>query len=74
MTVIRWLVAVGRFLYGFVVGDDLSVAVVMVLALATTAALVGGGINAWWLVPPIGVVMTGVALWRRSHIKRMELK
>ena len=74
MTVLIWLVTVGRFFYGFVVGDDLSVAVVMVLALAITAALVGGGINAWWLVPLIGVVMTGVALRRRSHEKRMELK
>lgn len=70
MTVLRWLVAVGRFLYGFVVGDDLSVALVIVIALATTAALVGRGINAWWLVPPVGVVMTGVALWRRSHAER----
>ena len=67
MTVLRWLAAVGRFSYGFVVGDDLSVAVVVVFALAITAVLVGGGINAWWLVPPIGVVMTGVALRRRSH-------
>lgn len=43
-------------------------------AMATIRHAADSGINAWWLVPPIGVVMADVALWRRSHIKRMELK
>jgi hypothetical protein len=67
MSVMRLPVAVGRFFYGFVVGDDWSVALVMVLALAITGLLVSIGIDAWWLVPPLAVVMTGVALWRRNH-------
>jgi hypothetical protein len=29
------------------------------------AVLVANGIDAWWLVPPLAVVMTGVALRRR---------
>ena len=65
MTAVGWLAAVGRFFYRFVVGDDWSVAAVMLLALAATAALVGKQINAWWLVPALAVVMTGVSLWRR---------
>ena len=56
----------GRFLYGFLVGDDWRVAVVMLLALAATAVMVGNGINAWWLTPLLAVVMTGVSLWRRA--------
>ena len=78
MTVVRWLAAVGRFFYRFVVGDDWSVAVVMLLALAVTAVLIANGIDAWWLVPPLAVVMTGVALWRRrasdqhKETQRME--
>ena len=67
MSAMRWPVALGRFFYGFVVGDDWSVAVVMVLALAITGVLVSIGIDAWWLVPPLAVVMTAVALWRRNH-------
>ncbi len=67
MNLVRLPVAVGRFLYGFVVGDDWTVAVVMVLALALTGLLVSIGIDAWWLVPPLAVVMTGIALWRREH-------
>lgn len=39
---------------------------VIVLALAATGVLVANGINAWGLVPPVAVVMTGVSLWRRG--------
>jgi hypothetical protein len=80
MTVLRWPAAAGRFFYGFIVGDDWSVAVVMLLALAVTAVLVANGIDAWWLVPPLAVVMTGVALRRRlasdqkQKTQRMELR
>ena len=62
---VRGIVAVARFLYGYVVGDDLLLAVVMVLALVATGLLVTANINAWWLVPALAVVMTGVDLWRR---------
>jgi len=60
------LAGVGRFLYGFVFGDDWSVAAVILLGLAVTAWMVANGINAWWLVPLLAVAMTGVSLWRRG--------
>jgi hypothetical protein len=63
---LRVIVAVPRFLYHYVVGDDIAVALVIVLALAGTGILVANGINAWGLVPPLAVVMTGVSLWRRG--------
>ena len=80
MSVVKWLSGIGRFLYGFVVGDDWTVAAVMLLALVITAELIANGIDAWWLVPPLAVLMTGVALRRRSasdqhkETQRMELK
>lgn len=55
------------FFYGFIVGDDPTVAVVMLVTLAATAWLVAGGVNSWWLVPPVAVAMTGVSLWRRNR-------
>jgi hypothetical protein len=64
--VVRIIVAVAKFLYGYVVGDDLVLAIVMVLALAGTGLLVAGGVNAWWLVPALAVIMTGVNLLRRG--------
>jgi len=64
--VVGVVVAVPKFLYHYVVGDDLAVAIVIVLALAGTGVLVANAINAWGLVPPVAVVMTGVSLWRRG--------
>lgn len=59
------LVAVGKFLYSYIFGDDWVVAVVMLVALAASAGLVANKVNAWWLVPPAAVVMTGISLLRR---------
>jgi hypothetical protein len=64
--ILDWVVAFARFLYKFLVGDDLVVALVMLAALAFTAALVRGHLDAWWLVPPIAVLMTAVSLRRRA--------
>jgi hypothetical protein len=63
--VVSVVVAVPKFLYHYIVGDDLAVAIVIVLGLVATGVLVAHGIHAWWLVPPLAVVMTGVSLWRR---------
>jgi hydrogenase/urease accessory protein HupE len=48
MTPIRALLA---FLYDFVVGDDPTIAVAVVLALGVTAAIAAGGVSAWWVMP-----------------------
>jgi hypothetical protein len=60
------IAGVARFVYGYVVGDDLLLAVVMMLALVATALLVGRGVNAWWLVPVLAVAMTALNLVRRG--------
>lgn len=68
--VTRPLIGVARFVYGFVVGDDWVVALVIALGLLTSALLAASRINAWWLVPVLAVAMTGVSLWRRSRARR----
>ncbi len=53
-----------RFWYDFVVGDDWSVAVGVVIALVITAFLAHQNVTAWWLMP-IGIVLVlGMSLWR----------
>ena len=47
----RRLRAFGRFWWSFVVGDDWRAAAGVVLAIGSTAALVTGGLDAWWLMP-----------------------
>jgi hypothetical protein len=40
-----------RFLYDFVVGDDPLIALVIVFALALTAAIADSGAPVWWVMP-----------------------
>lgn len=61
----RYLVGFGRFWYEFIVGDDWTVALGVVVALALTAAVVQAGIVAWWLLP-IAVAVLLVASLRRA--------
>jgi uncharacterized membrane protein len=63
---------VGRFLYRFAVGDDWTVAVAMLLALAATGLLAADRISAVWLVPVAAIVMTGVSLSRSARRHRSE--
>ena len=64
------VVGVARFLYRFVVGDDWTVAVAMVLALAATGVLAADHVSAVWLVPLVAIAMTGVSLRRAARRRR----
>lgn len=55
------------FLYDFVVGDDVTIAVVVVLALAVTAELHAEGISAWWLLPCAAIGSLAVSLHRATR-------
>jgi hypothetical protein len=65
-----WIVAVVRFLYKFIVGDDWTVAVAVAIGLSLTAVLNVNHILAWWLVPVIVVLMLGFSLRRASGARR----
>jgi hypothetical protein len=40
----------GRFWYDFIVGDDKTIAIGVVITMALTAILTANHINAWWLM------------------------
>jgi hypothetical protein len=63
---VRYLVAFGLFWYDFVVGDDWSIAVGVVVAIAAAALLVNTGINAFWLVPLAVLGLLAASLWGAS--------
>ncbi len=65
-----WIVAVVRFLYNFIVGDDWTVAVAVAIGLILTAVLNVNHILAWWLVPVIVVLMLGISLRRAARKAR----
>ena len=58
-----------RFLIGvweFVVGDDWTCALGVVLALGATAALAGAGVAAWWVLPVAVLVLLASSLRRAA--------
>ncbi len=55
------------FWYDFIVGDDWTVAVGVVIAFALSALLVRGGVDAWWLMPLAVAALLAFSLWRATH-------
>jgi len=63
--VVSKIKAFGAFAYDFVIGDDWSVALGVVIALAITYGLSHGAkVAAWWLIPVVLVVLLPFSLWR----------
>jgi hypothetical protein len=59
-----WIIAVPRFLYNFIVGDDWTVAVAVVAGLVVTAILNANHLVAWWLMPIVAIVATVFSIQR----------
>ncbi len=60
----RYITGFLMFWYDFVVGDDWTVAMGVVVALVVTALLVHSGVPAWWLLPLAVVALLGASVWR----------
>lgn len=60
----RYITGFVAFWYDFVVGDDWTVAVGVIVALVVTALLARSGVPAWWLLPIAVVALLGASVWR----------
>ena len=58
------IIALLRFCYDFVVGDDWRVALGVAAALALTYGISTTSIPAWWIVPAAVAILLPVSLWR----------
>jgi hypothetical protein len=65
--VITRLTGFAKFWYDFFVGDDWTVAVGVVLALAATYGLSRAGVSAWWMTPVAVVILLGVGVRRAAR-------
>lgn len=65
----KYLANFGQFWYDFIVGDDWTVAVGVVIALALTALLARSGVTAWWLMPLAVVALLTFSLRRATARK-----
>lgn len=64
---VSWLVGFAKFWYGFIIGDDWTMAAAVAVGLAVTALLHAKGVGIWWLVPLIVIVVVGFDLERASR-------
>ena len=64
---LAWLKAFGKFWYGFIVGDDWTLAATVAVALVVTWLLHTAGVAAWWLPPLAAVAAVGISLHRVSR-------
>jgi hypothetical protein len=62
-----YLLAIARFCWDFVVGDDWLVAAGIVLALGLTALFAHHELAAWWVMPIAALVLLGVSLRRATR-------
>ena len=65
-----WIVGFGRFWYDFIIGDDWTVAAAVFAGLIVTGILNANNIVAWWLMPIIVVVVTGISVRRNAARER----
>jgi hypothetical protein len=64
---VSYLRRISRFWYDFVVGDDWTVALGVVAALAATWFAIHHGRDWYWLLPTVVVVLIVVSLYRVSR-------
>ncbi len=55
------------FWYDFVVGDDWTVALGVVAALALTALVSRSSVPSWWIVPVALMILLPLSLWRATR-------
>ncbi len=65
----KYITGFFQFWYDFIVGDDWTVAAVVVVALALTALLAHNAIAAWWLMPLAVALVLSASLWRVASKK-----
>ena len=65
----RHVIAFGRFWYDFVVGDDWTIAVFVLIAVAITAAAAHAGRAAWPILP---VAVIGALAWSVAREARRK--
>ena len=63
----KFLTNFAHFWYDFIVGDDWTIAVAVVVALLLTGALVQAQVTAWWLLPVVVLAFLGFSVLRATR-------
>jgi hypothetical protein len=63
--------AFGAFWYDFIIGDDWTIALGVLVALAVTYGITAvTSLPAWWILPIAMLVVLALRLWRATHHHR----
>lgn len=65
----KWLITFGRFWYDFIVGDDWTIAVGVVVAVALTALAAQAGLAAWAILP---IMVTAGLTWSVARARARQ--
>ena len=63
----RYVTAFFQFWYDFIIGDDWTIAALVVAGLVLTWWLAHSGIPAWWLMPLVSLFTLCFGLWRTAR-------
>ena len=69
----KYAVALARFWYDFVIGEDWQIAVAVVIAMGVVGLLAYDDVNAWWLLPLAVFAMLSLSLWRATRRGRTKI-
>jgi hypothetical protein len=64
---VKYVGAFGRFWWDFVVGDDWRAALGLAAGVGATYALAHNGVNAWWLLPIVVMLVLAASVWRETR-------
>jgi hypothetical protein len=64
---VRPLVALVRFAWDFVVGEDWRIALGVVIALGVTAIVTDTNVSAWWILPVAVAGVLALSVWRAAR-------
>ena len=62
------IIALLRFCYGFVVGDDWRVALGVAAALALAYGISATSLPSWWILPAAVAILLPLSLWRAARL------
>jgi hypothetical protein len=63
----RLLRGIGRFWWKFIVGDDVSIALAVVIGLAGVAGVHAANAPAWWILPVVWAVVVSWSVLRAAR-------
>lgn len=62
-----YVTAFFQFWYDFIIGDDWTVAALVVVGLAATWWLARSGMTVWWIMPVLSLSTLCFAVWRAKR-------